>query len=135
MGEIIHGINMPFIAGFVVVSMTYAVKGGVAHDDVRGSHIYFSPQNHLSVGKFPCLHTSEKVEVFLNGAVAVRAFFAGLGKRAAVFADLVGVQFTNIGFAPFDQLFGKFIQPVKIIGSVMDVARPAEAEPFHIFLY
>jgi hypothetical protein len=44
-----------------------------------------------AVGELAGAHAAEEVEVLLDAAVAVRAVRAGLGQRAAVLADLLGV--------------------------------------------
>ena len=53
------------------------------------SHVDLRAQNPRSVGELPGPHALEQIQVLFDGAVAVRAVFARLGQRAAVFANLV----------------------------------------------
>ena len=87
--EIVHRIDAPLVAGAVMGGAENAVHHGVAHVEVGGSHVDLGPQGAGAVREFSRAHTREEVEVLLNGSVAVRTFFAGLGQRASIFPDLV----------------------------------------------
>ena len=114
--------------------MADAVDGGVAHHDVGGSHVDLGAQDVLAVFELAGLHAAEEVEALFGGAVAPRGGDAGLGEGAAVFADLLGVQLVHIGLAHHDELFGVFVELVEVVGGVVHVAFPLEAEPLHVLL-
>ena len=87
------------IARALMIRVQDAVHDRVAHVHVRRRHIDLGAQHARPVGEFAVLHALEQIEIFLNRSVAVRAFFAGLGQRAAILADLVRAQIIDIGFA------------------------------------
>jgi len=73
----------------------------------------------------------EEVQVFFDGTIAKRTFFAGLGQCAAVFSDLVGREIIDISLSGFDQLHRPLIELVEIVGGVIQ-SLPLEAEPLHV---
>ena len=78
------------------------VNDGIAHVDIVRRHVDFRAENLFAVVVFSRAHFPEKSQVFFHTSVAVRAVYAGLGKRAAGFADFfrrVGVVETQIASA------------------------------------
>lgn len=71
---------------------------------------HFSPSAYL-----PGPHFSEKRQVLLDGTVSVRAFFAGLGKRAARGAYLVGGKIAHERLAVCYKFFGVIIYRLEIV--------------------
>ena len=130
--EIIHGIDAPGIARAVVLGVADAVERGVAHDQVGRGHVDLGPQHAHAVRKLPGAHAAEEIQIFLHAAVAVRALAAGLGERAAIFADLLGGEVVHIGLAHFDELFGVFVELFKIVGGVEFAVLPVPAQPAHV---
>ena len=53
------------------------IDDGVTHIHIGRSHIDLGTKSLFTIGKFPSFHTTEEVEVFFNGTVAVRTFLAG----------------------------------------------------------
>ena len=86
----------------------------VAHPDVRRSHVNLRAERTLAVGELAVLHAREQVEVFLDAAIAERAFL-GL---AAVFVGFIRRQVADVRLALFDERDGVFVNLVEIIGSV-----------------
>ncbi len=84
-----------------------------------------------AVRKLAGLHAREQIEIFFDRTIAIRAFLARLGQRAAIFADFVGAQVIHVSFAGLDQLHRPVIQLLEIIGGVVK-AFPLEAEPLHV---
>ena len=60
-GEIIHGVDAPLVAGAVVSGVVYAVDNGVAHIEVAAGKVNFGAKRHFAVFKFARAHTGEKV--------------------------------------------------------------------------
>ena len=131
--EIIHRVYTPFVAGLVVLDMSDAVNHRVTHIEVGRRHIDFGAQHFCAVFEFAGGHAAEQVEIFFDAAVAVRAVFAGLGERAAVFADFIGAQIVDISQTFFNKLYGTFINEIKIARSVKALI-PLKAEPLNILL-
>ena len=67
-----------------------------------------------AIGKLAVFHACEKVETFLDAAIAERAFLG----VAAVFIRLLRRQVANVGPALFDQLHGVIVDLVEIIARV-----------------
>src|SRR5690606_36312662 len=79
-------------------------------------------------------HTSKKIQVLLDGTIAIGALAAGLGQRAAIFADLVRREAIDIGLAVANELFRPLVELVEIVGSVIEPVAPIEAEPADVLL-
>ena len=86
----------------MVIRAQDAIHHGIAHVQVRRRHVDFGAENARAILKFAFAHALEQVEIFLCTAVAIGAFFAGLGERSAVFANFVGAQVVNVGLAVID---------------------------------
>ena len=129
--KVIHGIDAPFVALVVMGAVQNPVKCGVAHIDVRRSHIDFRTEGAASVRKLAFFHAAEQVKVLLNAAAAVGTVNAGFGQRAAVFADFILVKITDICLAVFDEFYRKFVTFVEIIAAVAELI-PIEAQPTDI---
>ena len=114
--------------------MQDAVHHRVAQVEVRRRHVDLGAQRARAVGELAGAHALEQVEVLLDGAVAVRAFLAGLGQRAAVLADLLGGQVADVRLARLDQLHGPVVELVEVVGGVEEAVVPVEAEPAHVLL-
>ncbi len=56
----------------------------------------------------------------------------GLGQRAAELADLVGAQVVDVGLARLDQLHRPAVELLEVVGGVVEVRAPVEAEPAHV---
>ncbi len=86
----------------------------------------------VAVWEFSFAHALEEVEILFCRAIAIRAFFAGLGERAAMPADFLGGQIVNVGFAVFDQLDCPLVKLVEVIGRIAE-AVPLETQPADVF--
>ena len=98
-----------------------AVNERVAHPDVRRGHVNFRAERALAVGELAVLHPREQVEVFLDAAVAERAFLG----VAAVFVGFVRRQVADVGLAFFDERDGVFVNLVEVVGGVERLQRSA----------
>ena len=128
---VVHGINAPLVAGAVMLGVQDAVHHGIAHVQVRRSHVDFRAQDARAVGEFSGLHALEQIEIFFHRAIAMRAVLAGLGERAAMFANFFGGEIVDIGLAVANQLEGPFVELIEVIRSV-EKSIPVEAEPLHV---
>ena len=127
-GEIIHRVDAPIVAGAVVRGVLDAVHQRVAEVHIGAAHVALGAQYPRSVGKLAVLHPLEQVEVFFHAAIAVGAFGARLGGDALLRRDLFGGAVVHVGQALFDQLHGKFVELRKVIrGEVLLV--PLVAQP------
>ena len=61
MGEIVHGIDAPFVPLSVVMGVIDPVKHRVPHIEVAAGQIDFRPQGHSPVGEFPGFHPGEEI--------------------------------------------------------------------------
>jgi len=133
-GVIVHGIDAPRVAGAMVGDFADAIENGIAQVDVGRGHVDFGAQDALAFGEFARAHAAEEVEVFGDGAMAERAFFAGDGGGAAIFLDVVEGEIADERFAFFDELLGEIVEPLIIIGREEFLVAPVEAEPADVFL-
>ena len=132
-GEIVHGVDAPGVAGAMVGGVDDAVHDRVAQVDIARSHVDLGAQDAGALGKFALAHAGEQVQVLLHAAVPEGAFGAGLGEGAAVFTNLVSAQVIHIGFAFTDEPDGEVIELLKVIGGVQLCPLPVKAQPADIF--
>ena len=64
-----------------------------------------------------------------DGPVPVGALLARLGQGAAVGADLLGGEVVHIGLSLPDQLLGPLVELLEVVGGIVEVLAPVEAEP------
>ena len=134
MGEVIHGIDAPFVTRILVGHMRYTVDDGIAHIDIGGSHVDLCTEGQFAVCEFTVLHAFKKIQVLFNASVSVGIVDAGLGQGAAVFAHLLSLQGGDISLALFDQLHGHFIHFLEIIGGKVETVLIVGAQPLDILL-
>ena len=85
----------------------------------------------LSLFELTVLHPLEKLEVFLNGAVAPGAD-SRMGGIAAILAELLRGQLTDIGEALPDQFERVLIGLLKVVRAVEEPVSPVKAQPVDI---
>ena len=132
-GKVIHRIDAPLVALPVMVHIADAVNDRVAHIEVAGGQVDFCAQRAAALGELAVFHALEQVEVFLDGAVAVRAY-GGLADIAAELAELLGRQVADVGKALLDQFDGKLVVLFKVIRAVEEAVAPVEAQPVNVLL-
>ena len=98
-GEVVHGVDHPLIAGAVMRRLQDPVQNGVPHVDVARRHVDLGAKDSLAFVDLAVLHAEEQGEVFLDGAVPVGALDTRLGEGATVFAYLLLVQVVDVGLA------------------------------------
>ena len=88
-GEVVHRVDAPIVAGLVVFGELNAVQHRIAHHNKRRRHVDFRTQARFTFFKTTGTHFFEQRQVLFDATIAVRAVFAWLSQRAAVFADFV----------------------------------------------
>ena len=131
-GEVVHRVDAPRIAGPVVALLLDPVDDRIAHGDVRRGHIDLCPEDVRPVHKRTGSHPLEKVQILLDGAVAVGTLFSRLGQRAPVLPHLVRVEVADIGQTFSDELLGIPVELFIVAGGVIEAIPPVETQPFHI---
>ncbi len=106
-----------------------AVEHRVAHVDIGRGHVDPGAKAAAALGEFAGAHAREQVEVLLDASLAAGAIFSGFGQGAAVFADLVGRQVVDVGPPVLDQLHRPVVELLEVVGGVVEVLPPVEAEP------
>ena len=87
----------------------------------------------LTISEIACLHAPEEIEILIDASITVRTILAHLGQGSSERTDLLSGEAVDIGMTPIDQLLGKFVQSVEIVGCVVKVVTPIEAEPLDRF--
>ena len=134
MREVVHRIDAPRVAGPVMVGAADPVEHGIAQGDVRRRHVDLRAQHVGAVLELAGPHARKQVEVLLDGPVAVRAFTAGLGQRAAVLADFLGAEAVDVRLAGHDQVDGVVVERLEVVRGVKRLAMPVEAQPADVLL-
>src|SRR5438874_3231089 len=114
MGEVIHRVDAPGLAGVMVFGMANAVEQRVAHPNIRRSHVDLRAQGAGSVGEFARLHPLEQIEALFNRAVAERAVFSGAVWSPAVAVRTFGSQIADISGSRFYKLHGILVKLLEI---------------------
>ena len=128
-GEVVQRIDAPLVAGPRVGRVQDPVEHRVAHVDVGRGHVDLRPEHPGAVRELAGAHALEQVEALLDRTVAPGAVPAGLGEGAAVLADLVGGEVVDVGLAVPDQVDGPVVELLEVVGGVVEVLAPVEAEP------
>ena len=132
MGEVIHGIDAPLVAGAPVFLVEDAVHGRIPHDDVRGGHVDLHAQGLASLRELARLHAAEEVQALFGRPVAPGRVLPGLGQGAAILTHFLLAELIHIGQAAADPVLRDLIALVVIIGGIELTAGPVEAQPVDI---
>jgi hypothetical protein len=102
---------------------------GIAHVEVGRRHVDLGAQGARAIGKFAGLHALEQIEILFHGAVAVGAFLARLGERAAYLRTSSARQIAHVGFAFADQLHAPIRRAGRNNRRRKEAVFPVEAQP------
>ncbi len=128
---VVHRINAPLVTGSMVMGVHDTIHHRISQIEIVSCHIDLGAQRSSTVGKLPCLHSLEQVQVLFDRPVAERAVLAGFSQSAAVLSHLLTVQIANKCLAIANQLQSPLIELFKVIGGVVE-SIPLESEPLHI---
>ena len=134
MREVVARIDAPGGAGARMAGVQDAVEHRVAQVDVARRHVDLGAQHPRPVGKLAGAHALEQVEVLLHRPLAIRAVPARLGQRATIGTHLLLRLVVDIGLAVADEMLGPFVELLEIVGRMIEVLAPIEAEPAHVAL-
>ncbi len=133
MGEVVHRVDAPGVAGPMVRGVADPVQRRITHVQIGRRHVDLRAQHVGAVGKLAGPHAGEEIQALLRRTPAIRAVAARLGERSAVRPDLIGVETVDVGQIPPDELDRKAIQLLEIVGGVAQFV-PAEPEPCDVGL-
>ena len=102
MGEVIHRIDAPRLAGIVMFGVQDPIDHRIAHVEVGRGHVDFGAQHAIAFLELTGAHAAEEVEVFLQRALAVGRVDAGLGEIPAAGAHLLGALLFDVCLAVRD---------------------------------
>ena len=134
MGKVIHGIDAPLVPGVVMAHVSHAVDHRIAHVHVGGCHIDPGAQHLFPVRVYAVFHIFKQGQILLHAASCGRVLLSRLRERPAVLPDLIRRQVRYIGLSLFNQLYGRLIHLVKIVGSEEQPVLPVRSQPLHILL-
>ena len=115
MGEIVHRINAPLVAGVMMLGVPDPVEHRVAQPDVGRRHVDLRAQRAGAVGKLAGFHARKKVEVFLDGAIAKRHL---LSPGARDIRRCLRASDRRRRLCLLDELDREFVELVEIVGGV-----------------
>jgi len=126
---VVHRVDAPVVAVPVVMLVPDTEQQRIAHEHVRLRHVDPRAQHVLPVLELAGSHAAEQVETLVHGPVAVRAVPAGLGDRAAVFADLRFGETVDVGLAVPDELLAPLVHLLEVIRREVQPVLPVDAQP------
>ena len=132
-GVVVHGVDAPFVARAMMMSMLDAVEDRITEHHVRMCHVYLRAEHLFTVGILAVAHFTEDTQVLLGSAVPPGALLAGSLHGAASCTDFLLGLVVDVCKSSLDQLFGPFIELVEIVGCIK-LLLPLETEPFDVFL-
>ncbi len=132
-GEVVHGVDAPLVAGTVMMRKLDAVKERVTEHHVGMGHVYLCAEHLFAFGILAGLHFTEQPQVLFHGTVSPGAGGAGLVYGTAVFPYLILSLVVYIRKAALDKFFGPLIKLVKVIRRIKLLV-PLETKPFDVFL-
>ena len=141
---VVHRVDAPGVAGVVVGRLADAVDDRIAQVHVGRRHVDLGAQHRLALVELAAGHLGERRKVGGDGGIAGRARLAGGLLVAVVGADFLLGQEAHVGLAQLDQPDGVGVHPREVVGRLVVVLAPVEAEPadvlldrvdvFHLFL-
>mmetsp|Transcript_10803 Transcript_10803/g.25267 ORF Transcript_10803/g.25267 Transcript_10803/m.25267 type:complete len:365 (-) Transcript_10803:114-1208(-) len=128
-GEVVHGVDAPFVPEDGVRGAPHPVQGGVAKVHVRARHVDLGPQHRrLPVLEAARPHLLEQLQVLRRGArVPVRRVPPGLGQGAPVLAHLLRRQKVHVGQPLIHEVARGVVEHVEVVGGVPHWAGPRVA--------
>ena len=133
MGEIVHGVGVPLVAGTDMGDVEYAVDEWIAEQHVGMSHVDLGTQYKCSWFALSAVHELEELEVLLNRTIAERT----VGARACGCTLLLGnnlcALLVNIGTSLLDKPYGKVPELLEIVAGIVNVCS-LETKPLDILL-
>ncbi len=106
---VVHRIDAPLATRALMRDLADSIQRRIAQIDVRRRHVDLGAQHARAFVEVAAPHRLEQPQVFLDGAVAIRAVLAGLRQRAAVLANVVGVLVIDVGEPALDELDGAVV--------------------------
>ena len=134
MGEVIHGVNAPFVPRIVMAHVGHPVDHRIPHINIGGSHVDLCPEHLLSVLVFSFPHLLKQPQVLLHGTVAVRALLAGSLEISPVFPDLIRRQIADKRLSLLNEKNGALIHLLKIVGGEKQPVLIVGAQPLYVLL-
>src|SRR5690606_35296124 len=132
--EIVAGIDAPVGPGARMGGMKDAVKYRIAQIDVARGHVALGPEHPRAGLELAGPRAPQQVETLLHSALAPRAVGAGLPPGPATDPDLLLALIVHIGLSRADQMLGPCVELLEIVGGVVKMFPPVEAEPRHVAL-
>src|SRR2546423_20027 len=84
-----------------------------------------------AVRKLALFHAAKQIEVFLDRTAPEAAGAARFGECSAKLAQFLGCRAVDVGQIGLDQMPRKLVEAVEIVGSVIKMRAPVEAQPEH----
>ena len=134
-GEVVARIDVPRRAGARVAGIEDAVEHRVAEIDVAGRHVDLGTKHPRPIRELAGAHAGEEVEILRDA----RARDTGCCVPASVSVPRVGAHLllrlvVDIGLAGADQVRGPLGELLEIVGRMVEVLAPVEAEPGDVAL-
>ena len=113
---VIHRIDAPLVTGLVVGRIANPVDRWIPHVDIGRGHVDFQPENVLTFLELAIAHAAKQFKILINRSVTIGAVLAGFRQGPPVLADFLSRERVNIGFPLPDQLLGKLVKLIKVVG-------------------
>ena len=128
--EVVGRVDAPGVAGPRMRRVHDPVQDRVAQVDVGRGHVDLrARRTRAPSGNSPARMRANRSRFSSTGRSRHGRVAAGLGERAAVLADLVGRQVVDVRVAGADEVDRPVVELLEVVGRVVQVLAPVEAEP------
>ena len=133
-GEVVQGVDAPFVPPAVMGGVTDPIQNRIPHDHVGVGHVDLGPQNMFPVSELALLHAAKEVQVLLNGSVPEGTVSAGLVYRSPIVPDFLFRKGIHVGLPLLDKNQGAFVEALEVVRSEVEVLTPVETQPTDVLL-
>ena len=133
MGKVVHREDAPLVSLTVVMDIADAVDDRIPQVEVAGGQVDLGTQGLGSLRELTVAHAFKEIQTLLNGPVPIRAD-SRHAHVAPVGLKLLRAELADIGKALFDQLHGKLVVLLKVVGPVEKAVAPVKAQPVDVLL-
>ena len=134
MRKVVSWIDDPVITRLVMSDPPDSIERWVSQINIGRSHVDFGAQNPRAILKLAPLHRHKQCPILADFSTTIRAVFARLSQRTAIFAGLLCTQITDIRLALIDEMQRPVVKLSKVIRCEPDVTAPLISQPLYIGL-
>ena len=132
-GEVIHGISVPLVAGTDMGDVQYTIDQWVTEQHIGVSHINLRPQYECSRLALTAVHEFEEFQILFYRAITERTVGTRTCCRTLLLGNHLSTLFIDVCTSLLDKPYGKVPKFLEIVAGIVDIC-PLESQPLDIAL-